>query len=196
MGADPKGLDFFEDREPGEADLTQSDLTDSRLGRLSYLATTQIQLENRIKEIEALLESNNQTLTKIRTEEIPTLMQELGLSKIVTRDGHVLELKDIINASIPKDEPRRSNALQWLRDQGYGDLIKNQVAVVFGKGEDQKAEVLIQKLEGEGLEPQRTVTVNFQSLSALIRTLRKEGKNVDSENLSVYEAKISKIKRK
>ena len=50
-------------------------------------------------------------------------------------------LRQEFRATLPKDEvTKRCKLYQWLRDQGLGDIIKNNVSVTFGKGEDDKAE--------------------------------------------------------
>ena len=190
-----EAFDFFEDRESKEVDLSTGEPLDG-LGRLSDLVKVQLDLEDELGRLQVIVDLRTEELKKVRQDQIPVLMDELGLKKIVTTEGHVVELKDVTSASVPKDEPKRSNALQWLRDSGHGDIIKNRVSVVFGRGEDKKAEDLLEILEEGGFDPQRKIEVNFQSLSALVRNLRKDGQPVDSENLSVFEAKLANIKRK
>lgn len=192
MGEDGQmRIDFSEDAEQQE--IGSEEL--GGMGRLSELVAVQIMLEETIESVSLRLQELNEQYELVRKDQIPALMDELNLTKLTTKDGHVLELKDVVNASIPKEEPRRSNALQWLREQGHGDVIKNEVKVQFGKGEDDKAEDLLLRLESDGFEPQRTLSVHPQTLSALVRGLRRDGKNVDAENLSIFEAKIAKIKR-
>ena len=52
-------------------------------------------------------------------------------------------LKKNLGVLFQKMNRRESNAYEWLRDQGLGDIIKNNVFVTFGKGEDNKAKQLI-----------------------------------------------------
>lgn len=187
-------IDFSSDADGLEAVENETEGLGG-MGRLSELVVAQLGLEDEIEELSLRLQDLNDRYERIRKDQIPTLMDELNLTKLTTKDGHVLELKDVVNASIPKEEPRRSSAFAWLKREGHGDIIKNEVKVLFGRGEDEKAEELLERLEADGLEPQRMVSVHPQTLSALVRTLRREGRNVDAECLSIYEAKIAKIKR-
>ncbi len=168
---------------------------DGGMERLSALVEAQIMIEDEIDRLTGELDRQKAMLTKVRTDEIPSLMEELGFSKILTVRGDSVELKDVVQASVPKDGERRDRALQWLRDSGHGDLIKNQVFVVFGRGEDETAEDLLRDLHERGMDAQRKVEVHPMTLAALVRTLRAEGAEVNAEDLNLYEGRISKIKR-
>ena len=69
---------------------------------------------------------------------------------------------------VPKDELKREQALQWLRDQGLGDIIKNNVTVSFGKGEDDKAEQLLNLAAEHGFEPQQKSDVAWNTFISSI----------------------------
>ena len=47
------------------------------------------------------------------------------------------------------------SAYKWLRDNGLADIIKNEVSVQFGKGEDDKAKQLLDLAVTNGYEPQQ-----------------------------------------
>ena len=61
------------------------------------------------------------------------------------------------------------SAYNWLRENGLADIIKNEVAVQFGKGEDNKAEQLLTLAEQEGYEPTQKQKVEPMTLKALYR---------------------------
>ena len=65
----------------------------------------------------------------------------MNLQKFTLTDGSEISVKPIYAASIPKD--RRDEAFQWLRDHEFGDLVKNNVTVTFGRGEDETAKDFI-----------------------------------------------------
>ena len=58
----------------------------------------------------------------------------MNISTLKLADGSAVEVKPIYGASIPKD--KQEGAFKWLRDNGLGDLIKNQIIVAFGRNED------------------------------------------------------------
>ena len=73
-------------------------------------------------------------------------MAEQGLSEIKLADGSNVSVKKEFRCTLPKDEAKREQAYKWLRNEKLGDIIKNNVFVTFGKGEDDKAKSLIDSL--------------------------------------------------
>ena len=87
---------------------------------------------------------------KISSEIIPNMLAEQGLSSLKLADGSSVDVRKSYNCTIKKDQMEL--AYNWLRENGLGDIIKNEVAVQFGKGEDNKAEQLLSLAEQEGYE--------------------------------------------
>ena len=67
-------------------------------------------------------------------------MNEMSLSSLKLADGSSVEVKKIYGASIPI--AKREAAFNWLRDNDLGDIIKNEITVSFGRGEDNKASTI------------------------------------------------------
>ena len=88
------------------------------------------------------------------------------------------------------------SAYKWLRENGLGDLIKNEVAVTFGKGEDNKAEQLLSLAEQEGYEPQQKQKVEPMTLKALYRERVEAGLDMPSEFFHTFVKDQTKIGRK
>ena len=57
--------------------------------------------------------------------------------------------KKIYGASIPKDQ--QEAAFTWLRNNGLGDVIENDITVTFGRGEDNKAAAYADLAKVKGL---------------------------------------------
>ena len=75
-------------------------------------------------------------------------MQEAGVNTLVLTDGSKVEVKPFYAAKIP--ESRTQEAFSWLRDKGYGDLIKNQITASFNRGQDNLASELIKVCNEHG----------------------------------------------
>ena len=88
------------------------------------------------------------------------------------------------------------SAFEWLRNNGLGDIIKNEVAVQFGKGEDNKAEQLLSLAEQEGYEPQQKQKVEPMTLKALYRERVEAGLDMPSEFFHTFVKDQTKIGRK
>ena len=127
---------------------------------------------------------------------IPELLAEQGLSEIKLADGSKVSVKKEFRATVPKDYLKREAALQWLRDQGLGDIIKNDVTVSFGKGEDDKAEQLLRLAADNGFEPQQKSDVAWMTLTALFRERIESGLDMPSDVFSTWIKDKTKITRK
>ena len=94
-------------------------------------------LEDQLKVDEELLKDKKRDIEKISGEIIPTLLSEMGLSSLKLADGSAVEVKPYYAANI--SIKNREAAYNWLRNNGLGDIIKNDITVSFGRNEDNKA---------------------------------------------------------
>ena len=59
-------------------------------------------------------------------------MQQFGLQTLELKTGEKIAIKPLLRVT-PKVEDRPV-VYQWLRDNGFGDLVKNEIRASFGKG--------------------------------------------------------------
>ena len=152
--------------------------------------------EDEISDLEEQLKKKKEEADFISSSVIPELLAEQGLSEIKLADGSKVSVKKEFRATVPKDDTKRENALQWLRDQGLGDIIKNNVSVSFGKGEDNKAEQLLNLAAENGFEPQQKSDVSWNTLTALYRERVEAGLDMPSDCFSLWIKDKTKISRK
>ncbi len=150
--------------------------------------------EEEIERLEATIKDIKQTADKISSEVIPELLAEQGLSSLKLADGSGVEVKKTYSCTVKKDSMEL--AYKWLRENGLGDLIKNEVAVTFGKGEDNKAEQMLSLAEQEGYEPQQKQKVEPMTLKALYRERVEAGLDMPSEFFHTFVKDQTKIGRK
>jgi|TARA_R110002012_G_scaffold20503_1_gene72676 hypothetical protein len=153
-------------------------------------------LEDQIAAAEENLKDLKLKADDVGSRVIPELLAEQALTSIKMEDGSTVSVKKEFRATIPKDEGRREAALQWLRDQGLGDIIKNNVSVTFGKGEDDKAEQLLNLAAEHGFEPQQKSDVAWNTLTALYQERVQAGMDMPSECFSLWIKDKTKISRK
>ena len=154
------------------------------------------QKEDEIALLEEQLKEKKAEADDIGSRVIPELLAEQGLSEIKLSDGSKVSVKKEFRATIPKDDARRESCLQWLRDQGLGDIIKNNVTVSFGKGEDDKAEQLLNLAADNGFRPQQKSDVAWNTLTALYQERVQSGLDMPSESFSLWIKDKTKITRK
>jgi len=150
-------------------------------------------LEDEIEEKEKELKELKRKSELLSGEVIPTMMQEMNISTLKLADGSAVEVKPIYGASIPKD--KQEGAFKWLRDNGLGDLIKNQIIVAFGRNEDNKAMAYATLAQGQGYEPVQKLKVEPMTLKALVRERLESGKEMPTELFNVFAGSQTKITR-
>lgn len=150
--------------------------------------------EDEIADLEEKIKYKKEKMDKISSEIIPNMLAEQGLSSLKLADGSAVEVKKVYNCTIRKDNI--DSAYTWLRENGLGDIIKNEVSVQFGKGEDNKAQLLLDLAVSNGYEPQQKTKVEPMTLKALFRERVEAGLDMPSESFSVFVKDQTKISRK
>ena len=147
-------------------------------------------LEDEIANAEESLKKLKEKARVVSSIEIPAMMDEMQITKLKLKDGEAVEIKKVYGASIPKDQ--QEAAFTWLRNNGLGDVIKNDITVTFGRGEDNKAAQYADLAKGQGFEPVQKIGVNPMTLKALVRERLENGKDVPSELFKPFE--VTKLK--
>ena len=133
--------------------------------------------------------------TTLSEQTIPNLMQQAGVELIKLEGGISVEVKPFYSARIPSS--KSEEAFAWLRDNGHGDLIKNQVSLEFGMKQDNEAKSLIEELKAKGLPVKQKQTVHPSSLRGFVREqIQDLGKDVPAELFGTYVANKTKITTK
>ena len=151
-------------------------------------------LEDSIAATEEELKKLKQQADAISGEVIPTMMQEMNISTLKLADGSAVEVKPVYGASISAE--KKEEAFNWLRSEGLGDLIKNEVTVSFGRNEDNKALQYATLAQGQGFQPIQKLKVEPMTLKALVRERLESGKEMPTELFNVFAGNRTKITRK
>ena len=151
-------------------------------------------LEDEIKNDEELIKKKKKNLEQISGELIPTLLSEMGLSSLKLADGSSVDVKQHYSASI--SVANREKAYSWLRQNDLGDIIKNEISVSFGRGEDNKAAEYANLAKGQGFQPTQKLKVEPMTLKALVRERIEAGKQVPTDIFNVFVGNRTIIKRK
>ena len=160
---------------------------------LSNLVRSLRSVEKEIADTEEHLKALKQQKHKLSTEQIPALMDEMGVERLDV-DGVTVARKLIVHASIPAE--RKDEAYGWLRSNGLDDIIKNDVTVSFGKGQDNVAGDLIGRLEAEGYDPSQKTYVHPSTLRAFVKERFENGKPIDLDMFGAFVSNAAEIRRK
>jgi phage terminase small subunit len=172
----------------------QEILDKSDIKTLSHYCLQLQNYQDQIDNLEQDLKSVKEQADKISSEIIPNLLAEQGLSSLKLADGSAVEVKKSYSCTVKKDAIE--SAYTWLRENGLGDIIKNEVAVQFGKGEDNKAQELLDLAVREGYEPSQKQKVEPMTLKALYRERVEAGLDMPSDSFNIFVKDQTKISRK
>ena len=151
-------------------------------------------LEDEITNAEESLKKLKEKAKVVSSVEIPAMMDDMQITKLKLKDGESVEIKKIYGASIPKDQ--QGAAFTWLRNNGLGDVIKNDITVTFGRGEDNKAASYADLAKGQGFEPVQKIGVNPMTLKALVRERLENGQEIPDELFKPFQGNQTKITRR
>ena len=185
----------FEDLKHDAGDLKK--LQDDDLSGLSGLIQRQLDLDSEIENMEETMKELKRERDLLSSETIPTKMQELGINETTMKDGSKVTVKEGFHCRIPK--AREEEALQYLKQEGLGDIIKNQVSTSFGTGEDNMAGDLAGYIEDNfGITPDVKKSVHPSTLKATLKKRHEEGLTDPDDLFGIFirpETKIIKGKK-
>ena len=180
-------IDFEKDQEDL---LNRTDNIDKLADKIKNLEEMQHELEIR----EDALKEHKKQIENLSGEVIPTMMSEMGLSQLKLADGSSVDVKPHYNATIT--QANKEAAFNWLRNNGLGDIIKNEILVSFGRNEDNKAADYANLAKSHGFEPTQKLKVEPMTLKALVRERLEAGKEMPTELFNVFVGNKTTIKRK
>ena len=151
-------------------------------------------MEDQVKLQEEALKISKRELEVVSGEVIPTMLSEMGLSSLKLADGSSVDVKPFYSATITVQN--REKAFNWLRINGLGDIIKNEISVSFGRNEDNKAAEYADLAKGQGYQPTQKLKVEPMTLKALVRERIEGGKPLPTEIFNVFIGNKTTIKRK
>lgn len=125
-----------------------------KLAQIVNLAEQQRDLEVKLAKAESEVETLKVQLKQIAENALPQVMDELQLQEFSTKSGLKIVVKEKIRASISKG--RNEEAIKWLDDHGFENLVKRQFIIVFSREDTPWAN----KFEGDLKKRKRQLNVD------------------------------------
>ena len=147
-----------------------------------------------IKNAEAGLKKLKEEEKQINNFTIPEIMNKMNLSTVKLRDGSELSVKKVYSATIKAD--KKAEAIRWLRDNGLGDIVKNEITVNFGQGEENKAAEYATLAKGQGYEPSQKEAVHAMTLKVTMEDWKNKGNDVPEDLFWTFDGNQTKVKNK
>lgn len=202
-----------------QGDLSNLDLeADARaapdspaLGSVRKLVDEWDAIDRDIKKLDNLLAQRAARKLQIERESLPGAMAEAGVTSFTADNGRRVDIKQIVNGSIPaastiekikdrieraKLQARREQALTVVREKWPG-LIKTELVVSLAKGETEVASQVAELLRTQfQLDPTVDETIHHATLNSHFNELKEQGRleDIPVEPFALYVGPIAKIK--
>lgn len=163
-----------------EAESTIINVDTSKVKDIALKCNELIDLQNEIKTIEEKLNKVKEQEKFLSENAIPSLMQSAGVSLLKLENGTEVKIYPYYYGKISED--KKEAAFAWLRENNFGDLIKNNISLDFGMNEDSDANNLVVQLKSKGYNVFQNTTVHAGTLKAFIKEQIIDGKGLP-ENL-------------
>lgn len=164
--------------------------TEADLGKINELVEEWKAKQAAVEAAESRLSQAKEELRKIETDLLPNTMMELGVSSVTTNDGLVVEVKPVVDGGILRGH--EEEAIQWLDENGYGDLVKASIAVNLPREERDKARAALETLRSLGIDATVKNTVHPQTMKAFIRSCDESGIAVPEDKFRVYRGLLAR----
>ena len=151
-------------------------------------------LEDQVKASEEHTRTLKEKARELSQIVIPQMMKEMNITKLKLKDGASIEVSNFYSARITPD--KQESAFNWLRENGLGDIIKNDVTVTFGRGEDNKAMAYATLAKGQGYEPVQKIGVHPQTLKAVVRERTESGQDLPADLFNTFVGNQTKITKR
>ena len=166
------------------------------LDAIVAMAKEALEIEARIEKGKELLKQLEEAHKAIVENDLPEAMDSLGLEEFKLDSGRKITISESYHPNI--SEANRDEAFDWLRDHGHDGIIKRNVSVQFGKGEDAIANRLLANLRRYKSLGESTIKdssgVHPQTLNAFVREMIESGEDLPMETFGVFVRRAASIK--
>ena len=178
------------------ADSQRSGPTDEQLKSISALVLEHQSIKGRISRADDWMKDAKKRVEDIEANLLPEVLSAAGVESFKTAEGVVIEVKPVVAGSIPvKDPAKKAAALEWLRKNGHGDLIKSEISISLGRGTEQLSAEVEKTLRKMGLEIEKSEGVHPQTLGAWAREMLAKAAKIPLDTLGIYVGRRATVKQ-
>ena len=172
---------------PDQSDVVDPQKLSEEIEKLKSIQSEIKNLEDRIKDLKKD-EKHFSTIV------IPKMMEDMNLSTVKHKDGSEISVKKIYSATIKAE--KKAEAIQWLRNNGLGDIVKNEITVNFGQGEENKAMAYATLARESGYEPSQKEAVHAGTLRVTMEDWKNKGNDVPEDLFWTFDGSQTKVTNK
>jgi len=188
-----KDLAYEMEADSGSVASAVESIDGSGLRSIAEIARAVRDKEAQVNQLEQTLKAEKKALLKLTDEDLPAMLQEIGLNSFELDDGSKIEVRPQYGAHIKIDN--REQAYEWLRVNDFGDLIKNTVSCDFGRGEDDMASNFCEFAEQQGFLAKQKTDIHPSTLKAWVRERVENGEEFPMDLFGAFIGQRATIKR-
>jgi len=173
--------------------LTGEAISNEELSTIAQMVEQQLNWENVVETLEQQLTNAKEKVKDLSEIKIPEALLGLGLSEVKLSNGAKVTVSKYYSASITGEH--QQEAFAWLTKAGCDDIIKNEVKLSFGKGENDLAIEVANELRKRGLSPEQKTFVHPMTLKSFVKERMENNQELPTELFSVYVGNKTKIQQ-
>lgn len=178
----------------GDAEASQAAPDLNKLGEVGKLAKELVAAQGEMERLQILVDEQSEKIRKLSELDIPALLEEMQIYEVKLDTGHKLKLVTSYKGHI--SDTRREEACKWMVEKGFSDLIKTEISLKFGKGEDDQIKVVKAVLSDSGFTFVIKEAVHPMTLNAFLKERMQSGEEFPSELFGAHLVKKAEIKNK
>lgn len=179
------GNSLLQEMEADQTTVSSVEAVDSSgLKSIAELARAVRTKSEEVQRLEAQFKEAKKQLLKLTDEDLPAMLLELGLSAFELDDGSKVTVRPTYGAHIKAEN--KETAFNWLRANGFEDIIKNTVSCQFGRGEDQEAVAFMEQAQQLGYSAEQKTDVHASTLKAWVKERVENGEEFPMELFGAF----------
>jgi len=161
----------------------------TELAELVAKADNLRQLNNEIDRVEEELKILKQRQSKLSEHEIPAMMEELGMAEFKLSDNFKVTIRPVYFGKVIGSE-----GYNWLRDQGFGDIVKAKLEIPYDFTQPEISEMIKEYCASIGMMCINNTSVHHMTMGAFLKEQAEAGREMPKDKIQVYAGKKTYIR--
>ena len=150
-----------------------------------------------VPTLEVLLKRRKEDLNKIKLDELPEAMINVGMKSFTLVEGGEVTIKSDVAVSVKKEN--KEKFYTWMIKKGFQALVKNKVEVRFPMEGRKSSKSFIKYLKRYYADREKCIfteveDIHSQTLKAHIKKEMEKGTNFPEGLVTIHQYKIATIK--
>lgn len=120
-----------------------------------------------IAELELALKDRNAELKQVSEVDLPAAMASVGMKVFTLDNGMQVKIEADIAVNIPTDQ--KAWCYNWLKKNGFGDIIKDEFKVTFPTGKEKEAQEFYKELAKRQLDFSENMSIHSGTLKKFVK---------------------------